>query len=106
MIERIEMNTYTKSGVLQKTLVFSAISSFFLLAQAADVTPPPLPLGSTMVRQHAGVSPEEVERNKRAHHHKGHYKKDVTRDDTIDDVSDDKNTENNLSKQSPLFKSK
>ncbi len=100
------MNTYTKSGVLQKTLVFSAISSFFLLAQAADVTPPPLPLGSTMVRQHAGVSPEEVERNKRAHHHKGHYKKDVTRDDTIDDVSDDKNTENNLSKQSPLFKSK
>jgi hypothetical protein len=106
MIERIEMNKHTKSGGLQKTLVFSAISSFFLLAQAADVTPPPLPLGSTMVRQHAGVSPEEVERNKRAHHHKGHYKKDVTRDDTMDAVPDDKNTENNLSKQSPLFKSK
>ena len=94
MIERIEMNKHTKSGGLQKTLVFSALSSFFLLAQAADVTPPPLPLGSTMVRQHAGVNPDEVERNKRAHHHKGHYKKDVTRDDTLDAAPEDKDTGN------------
>lgn len=106
MIERIEMNKLTKSGGLQKTLVFSAISSFFLLTQAADVTPPPLPLGSTMVRQHAGMSPDEVERTKRAHHHNKHHKKDVTRDDTMDAVPDDKNTENNSSKQNPLFKSK
>jgi hypothetical protein len=92
MIERIEMNMHTKLRGLKKTLVFSVISSFFLLAQAANVTPPPLPLGSTMVRQHAGVSPDEVQRNKRAHHHKGHHKKDVTRDDTIDDMPDDKDT--------------
>jgi hypothetical protein len=57
--------------------------------QLARQFPPPLPTGSQMVRQHAGMSPDEVERNKRAHHHNGHHKKDVTRDDTIDGVPDD-----------------
>lgn len=78
------MSNYLKQGALKNTLVFSAGATIFMVAQANMVVPPPLPTGSHMVRPHAGVNPEEVERNKRAHHHKGHHKKDFTRDDTID----------------------
>ncbi|MDO8774581.1 MAG: hypothetical protein Q7K57_38890 [Burkholderiaceae bacterium] len=83
------MNKYTKQGTLQKTLVFSAISGFFLLAQASPVTPPPLPVGSNMVQQQAGMNQEEIKRSQRAHHHNKHHKKDVTRDDTLDQTQQD-----------------
>lgn len=49
---------------------------------SARVAPPPLPLGSSMMRIEGGMSPPERQRQIRAHHHKGHYKKDHTRDDT------------------------
>lgn len=109
MIERIDMNKHTKPGRLQKTLVFSAISSFFVLAQASSVAPPPLPVGSTMVQQQVGMNQDEVKRSQRAHHHNKHHKKDVTRDDTIDeaqagpDVSD---TSNGSGKQTALPKTR
>jgi hypothetical protein len=82
------MCSYLKQSAFKNALVFSASTAIFLVAQANTVVPPALPTGSHMVRQHAGVSPDEVERNKRAHHHKGHNKKDVSRDDTIDDAPD------------------
>jgi hypothetical protein len=85
------MYSYLKQSALKNALVFSAGAAIFVVAQANTVVPPPLPTGSHMVRQHAGMSPDEVDRNKRAHHHNGHHKKDVTRDDTIDDAQDEKN---------------
>lgn len=99
------MNKHLKPGALQKTLVFSAISSFFVLAQAATVTPPQLPAGSTMVRQHAGMNPDEVKRSQRAHHHNGHHKKNYTRDDTLDAPqaeSDGRDTKSGSGNQSAL----
>ena len=83
MIERIGMNKHTKLRALQKTLVATVIGSFIAIAQASTVIPPPLPTGSTMVKQQVGLHPEEVKRSQRAHHHYKHHKKDVTRDDTI-----------------------
>lgn len=100
------MNKHTKPGMLQKTLVFSAISSFFLLAQAATVTPPPLPLGSSMVQQHVGLNPEEVKRSQRAHHHNGHYKKNYNHDDTIDAPQSESDMKSGSGSQSVLPKSK
>lgn len=100
------MYSYLKQGALKNALVFSAGAAIFVVAQANTVVPPPLPTGSHMVRQHAGVNPDEVKRNKRAHHHKGHNKKDVTRDDTIDDVPHDKDTEHGSGKKIAPPKSK
>ena len=100
------MNKHTKPGMLQKTLVFSAISSFFLLAQAATVTPPPLPLGSSMVQQHAGMNPDEVKRSQRAHHHNGHHKKNYNHDDTIDAPRAESDMKSGSGNQSGLPKSK
>lgn len=74
-------------GALVKSLNASAIGAFLVMAQAAPVTPPPLPIGSTMVKQHAGMNQEEVQRSQRAHHHNKHHKKNYTRDDTLDSVS-------------------
>lgn len=100
------MYSYLKQGALKNALVFSAGAAIFVVAQANTVVPPPLPTGSHMVRQHAGASPDEVARNKRAHHHNGHHKKDVTRDDTLDDAPDDKNTGQGNGKQIAPPKSK
>jgi len=52
--------------------------------QAMAVQAPPLPPGSTMVRVEAGLSPDEDNRQKRAHKHSELEKKDPTRDDTLD----------------------
>lgn len=52
-------------------------------ASLAQVTPPPLPPGSHLVRPEPGMSEPERKRHVRAHHHKFHHKKDVTRDDSI-----------------------
>ena len=96
------MYSYFKRSALKNALIISAGAAVFMVAQANTVVPPPLPTGSHMVRQNAGVSPDEVQRNKRAHHHKGHHRKDVTRDDTIDDAPDDKETgHGNVKKTAP-----
>ena len=86
------MYSYLKQSAFKKALVLSTGAVIFATTQASTVVPPPLPTGSHMVRQNAGVNPEEAGRAKRAHHHKGHHRKDVTRDDTIDDVSDENGT--------------
>ena len=48
----------------------------------AVVKAPPLPAGSEVAQVQGGMNPEEMKREKRAHHHKGHVKKDVTKDDS------------------------
>jgi hypothetical protein len=52
-------------------------------ASLAQVTPPPLPPGSNLVRPEAGLQEPEKKRYVRAHHHKMHHKKDYTRDDSV-----------------------
>lgn len=54
----------------------------------AAVSPPPLPLGSSMIKVQSGLSEVERKRQERAHHHKLQVKKDVTRDDTLDTPTD------------------
>lgn len=103
------MKKFIKLSAVEKSLIFSAISAFFVMAQASSVTPPPLPLGSNMVKQHVGMNQDEVKRNQRAHHHNKHHKKNYMRDDTLDDVSggqkdDEKN--NRSGRQSSPAKAK
>jgi hypothetical protein len=102
----MDMYSYLKQGALKNALVFTAGATIFAIAQANPVVPPPLPTASHMVRQHAGENPDEIQRSKRAHHHKGHHKKDVTRDDTLDDVPDDKDTRHGNGKEIAPPKSK
>lgn len=52
-------------------------------AAFAQVTPPPLPPGSNLVRAEPGMSEPERKRHVRAHHHKFHHNKDYTRDDSV-----------------------
>ena len=52
-------------------------------AAQAQVTPPPLPPGSNLVRVEPGLNEEERKRHVRAHHHKFHHGKDPTRDDSV-----------------------
>jgi hypothetical protein len=49
----------------------------------AQVTPPPRPPGSNLVRVEPGMNEDERKRHVRAHHHKMHHKKDYTRDDSV-----------------------
>ena len=103
------MKKHIKLGALEKGLVFSVISAFFVMAQASSVTPPPLPTGSTMVRQNVGMNQEEVKRNQRAHHHNKHHKKNYMRDDTLDDASrgqndDDQDNRSGRNPKSPKAK--
>jgi hypothetical protein len=81
------MTKFAKPGVWKTPLIVCALSSLYCVAQAQSVTPPPLPLGSSMVKKHVGMHPEEVKRSQRAHHHSKHHKKDVSRDDTLDEVA-------------------
>jgi hypothetical protein len=64
-------------------LLLAAIAATGASASLAQVTPPPLPPGSNLVRPDAGLNDEERKRYVRAHHHKAHHKKDVTRDDSV-----------------------
>jgi hypothetical protein len=64
-------------------LLFAAIAATGASASLAQVTPPPLPPGSNLVRPDAGLNDDERKRYVRAHHHKGHHKKDMTRDDSV-----------------------
>jgi hypothetical protein len=100
------MYSNLKQTALKKALFIFAGAVIFSTTQASTVVPPPLPTGSHMVRQHAGVNNEEARRAKRAHHHKGHFKKDVTRDDTIDDVSEENSTKQGNGKNIAKPKSK
>lgn len=97
------MKKFINSGALQKSLIFSAIGAFFVMAQASPVVPPPLPTGSSMVRQHAGMNQDEVKRGQRAHHHNKHHKKNYMRDDTLDDAPQDQNSgeQNSTSGRNP-----
>jgi len=52
-------------------------------AQAQHVAPPPLPIGSALVRPQPGMSEPELKRAERAHHHKFQNGKDYTRDDSV-----------------------
>ena len=83
------MNKLIKSGAIRNALLVTAISSFYFTAQASMVVPPPLPVGSSMVRPHAGMDHDEVKRGQRAHHHNKHHKKNYMRDDTLDAVPQD-----------------
>ncbi len=64
-------------------LVFAAIAATGASASLAQVTPPPLPPGSNLVRPDVGLNDDERKRYVRAHHHKAHHKKDVTHDDSV-----------------------
>ena len=50
------------------------------------VTPPPLPVGSAMVKVKGGMNDDEVKREERAHQHKTGSHKDHTKDDSIDNT--------------------
>lgn len=72
-------------------LLVSRMPIVFALAScgavmATQVKAPPLPPGSEKVRLQAGVTPEEISRQKRAHKHSKLEKKDFTRDDTLDAI--------------------
>ena len=71
------------------------------LAHAGNVTPPPLPAGSALVKVEPGMDKKERDREDRAHHHKGHNKKDITRDDSEDNGNgkDNGNNDNKGSKK-------
>ena len=77
------MKKSIKPSMIKKAVLISMIGAFFSVAQASTVVPPPLPTGSQMVRQSAGMNQDEVKRSQRAHHHHSHHKKDVTKDDTM-----------------------
>lgn len=77
--------------VSKMPIVFALAScSWAMTAQASPVTAPPLPPGSDKVRVEAGVTPDEVLRQKRAHKHSKLEKKDPTRDDSLDALPDPK----------------
>jgi hypothetical protein len=57
-------------------------------AVMAQVVPPPLPAGSSMVTIQGGMDTREAGRQTRAHHHKLHYGKDYMHDDTLDPPAD------------------
>jgi len=70
--------------VSRMPLVF-VLGSFAMAVHAASlVKAPPLPPGSDKVRVEAGVNPDEVTRQQRAHKHSKLEKKDPTRDDSLD----------------------
>lgn len=52
-------------------------------AALAQVTPPPLPPGSNLVRPDPGMNEPERKRAVRAHHNKFHHGRDFTRDDSV-----------------------
>lgn len=64
-------------------LVF-ALAGSAMAGQASPVKAPPLPPGSNLIQVGAGVTPEEVSRQKRAHKHSKLEKKDYTHDDSLD----------------------
>jgi hypothetical protein len=78
------MKKHTIRAFARRMPVILAIGSFAMAAQAAAVKAPPRPPGSERVQVEAGLSPDEVGRQKRAHKHSKLEKKDHTRDDSLD----------------------
>ncbi|MCG2592768.1 hypothetical protein LZ009_08225 [Ramlibacter sp. XY19] len=64
-------------------LVACAALAWSATAALAQVTPPPLPPGSNLVRPEPGMNEPERKRAIRAHHNKFHHGRDYTRDDSI-----------------------
>lgn len=64
-------------------LALVAVACLAGAAARAQVTPPPLPPGSNLVRAEPGMNEAERKRHVRAHHHKFHHRKDYTRDDSV-----------------------
>lgn len=75
-------NSPTRSAA-RLALCAAAVTLASLQVHAAPVKAPPLPPGSSQVRIHGGMNPDEVKREARAHHHKGHVKKDIAKDDSV-----------------------
>ncbi|MDB5868349.1 MAG: hypothetical protein JWP96_681 [Polaromonas sp.] len=84
------MKKYTLRVVASRLPVILAMGGFAVAMQASAVQAPPRPPGSDQVVVEAGVNPEEVTRQKRAHNHSKLAKKDHTRDDTRDVLLDPK----------------
>lgn len=84
------MKKHTIGAFARRIPVIIAIGSFAMAAQAAGVKAPPRPPGSERVQVEAGLSPDEVGRQKRAHKHSKLEKKDHTRDDSLDVMPDPK----------------
>lgn len=82
------MQKHTIRMLASKLPVALALGGCALAMHAMAVQAPPLPPGSSMVRVEAGLSPDEVSRQKRAHKHSKLEKKDPTRDDTLDTPAD------------------
>ena len=72
--------------VSRMAIIFALACTCAMAVHASPVKAPPLPGGSEKLRVEAGVTPEEVSRQKRAHNHSKLVKKDFTRDDTLDVV--------------------
>jgi hypothetical protein len=79
--------------IIKAVAAATLVATSALHAQA-QVKAPPLPAGSEMAQVQGGMNPEEIKREKRAHHHKGHVKKDVTRDDSDNGNGKDKDKGN------------
>ncbi|MEO6319686.1 MAG: hypothetical protein ABIO73_03585 [Polaromonas sp.] len=79
------MKKHTIRVLVSRMPMIFALGSFAMAVHAASpVKAPPLPPGSDKVRVEAGLSPEEVARQTRAHKHSKLEKKDPTRDDSLD----------------------
>ncbi len=78
------MKKHTIRVLVSRIPVIFALGGFAIAVQAVAVQAPPLPPGSDQVVVEAGVNPEEVTRQKRAHNHSRLQKKDHTHDDTLD----------------------
>ena len=71
------------NNTIQKLAVLAALAGASGVALAANgVTPPPLPIGSSLVQPAPGLQEEEKKRFVRAHHHKMQNKRDFTKDDS------------------------
>lgn len=75
---------HTLRTLARRLPVLLALGGCAMAWQARAVQAPPLPPGSNLVRVEAGLSPDEVSRQKRAHKHSKLEKKDHTRDDSLD----------------------
>ena len=86
-----------KSGPVFAIVIGCVLASAGLQAQAQNnqnqnpgkvagfrVTPPPLPVGSALVKLKGGMNDDEVKREERAHQHKSGSHKDVNKDDSTD----------------------
>lgn len=98
------MQTHTIRLLASKLPVALALGGCALAMQALAVQAPPLPPGSSMVRVEAGLSPDEVSRQKRAHKHSKLEKKDHTRDDTLDTPADPQDPKNPKNPKDPKTK--